>query len=44
MAQTPITAVMLLEFAANTYYFINDMRTQPSASSARCGLTTTSPS
>jgi VWFA-related protein len=25
MAQTPITAVMLLEFAANSYYFINDM-------------------
>ncbi len=26
MAQTPITAVMLLEFAANSYYFINEMR------------------
>ena len=26
MAQTPITAVMLLEFAANSWYFINDMR------------------
>lgn len=26
MAQTPITAVMLLEFAANSYYFINDMQ------------------
>ncbi|NYF80007.1 VWA domain-containing protein [Granulicella arctica] len=26
MAQTPITAVMLLEFAANSYYLINDMR------------------
>jgi VWFA-related protein len=26
VAQTPITAVMLLEFAANSYYFINDMR------------------
>jgi len=26
MGQTPITAVMLLEFAANSYYFINDMR------------------
>jgi VWFA-related protein len=26
LAQTPITAVMLLEFAANSYYFINDMR------------------
>ena len=25
-AQTPITAVMLLEFAANSWYFINDMR------------------
>jgi VWFA-related protein len=25
MAQTPITAVMLLEFAANSYYLINDM-------------------
>ena len=25
-AQTPITAVMLLEFAANSYYFIYDMR------------------
>jgi VWFA-related protein len=25
-AQTPITAVMLLEFAANSYYYINDMR------------------
>ncbi len=25
-AQTPITAVMLLEFAANSYYLINDMR------------------
>ncbi len=24
--QTPITAVMLLEFAANSYYFINDMQ------------------
>jgi VWFA-related protein len=24
--QTPITAVMLLEFAANSYYLINDMR------------------
>jgi VWFA-related protein len=27
VAQTPITAVMLLEFAANSYYLINDMRT-----------------
>ena len=26
VAQTPITAVMLLEFASNSYYFINDMR------------------
>lgn len=26
MAQTPITAVMLLEFAANSYYFIYDMQ------------------
>ena len=26
IAQTPITAVMLLEFAANSYYYINDMR------------------
>ncbi len=26
MAQTPITAVMLLEFAANSYYFIQDMQ------------------
>jgi VWFA-related protein len=26
IAQTPITAVMLLEFAANSYYLINDMR------------------
>ena len=26
MAQTPITAVMLLEFAANSWYVINDMR------------------
>lgn len=26
MAQTPITAVMLLEFAANSYYLINDMQ------------------
>jgi len=26
VAQTPITAVMLLEFAANSYYVINDMR------------------
>jgi VWFA-related protein len=26
IAQTPITAVMLLEFAANSWYFINDMR------------------
>ena len=26
MSQTPITAVMLLEFAANSYYFINDMQ------------------
>jgi len=26
VAQTPITAVMLLEFAANSYYLINDMR------------------
>jgi VWFA-related protein len=26
VAQTPITAVMLLEFAANSYYYINDMR------------------
>ncbi len=25
-AQTPITAVMLLEFAANSYYFIRDMQ------------------
>jgi VWFA-related protein len=25
-AQTPITAVMLLEFAANSYYFIQDMQ------------------
>jgi len=24
--QTPITAVMLLEFAANSWYFLNDMR------------------
>jgi VWFA-related protein len=27
VAQTPITAVMLLEFAANSYYYINEMRT-----------------
>ena len=27
VTQTPITAVMLLEFAANSYYLINDMRT-----------------
>ena len=27
IAQTPITAVMLLEFAANSYYFIYDMQT-----------------
>ena len=26
ISQTPITAVMLLEFAANSYYFIYDMR------------------
>ena len=26
MAQTPITAVMLLEFASNSYYYIYDMR------------------
>ncbi len=26
MAQAPITAVMLLEFAANSYYFIRDMQ------------------
>jgi VWFA-related protein len=26
IAQTPITAVLLLEFAANSYYLINDMR------------------
>ena len=26
IAQTPITAVMLLEFAANSYYLINDMQ------------------
>src|SRR5947209_11954994 len=26
MAQAPITAVMLLEFAANSYYFIQDMQ------------------
>jgi VWFA-related protein len=26
VAQTPITAVMLLEFAANSYYLINDMQ------------------
>jgi VWFA-related protein len=26
MAQTPITAVMLLEFAANSWYFIQDMQ------------------
>jgi VWFA-related protein len=26
VAQTPITAVMLLEFAANSYYFIRDMQ------------------
>jgi VWFA-related protein len=26
LTQTPITAVMLLEFAANSYYLINDMR------------------
>jgi VWFA-related protein len=26
VTQTPITAVMLLEFAANSYYYINDMR------------------
>jgi VWFA-related protein len=26
LAQTPITAVMLLEFASNSYYLINDMR------------------
>jgi VWFA-related protein len=26
ITQTPITAVMLLEFAANSYYLINDMR------------------
>jgi VWFA-related protein len=27
IAQTPITAVMLLEFASNSYYLINDMQT-----------------
>src|SRR3984885_4370998 len=27
VAQTPITAVMLLEFASNSYYLINDMQT-----------------
>ncbi len=27
LAQTPITAVMLLEFASNSYYLINDMQT-----------------
>ncbi len=27
IGQTPITAVMLLEFAANSYYYINEMRT-----------------
>src|SRR3984885_3611399 len=26
VAQTPITAVILLEFASNSYYLINDMR------------------
>ena len=26
LTQTPITAVMLLEFAANSYVYINDMR------------------
>ena len=26
IGQTPITAVMLLEFAANSYYYINEMR------------------
>ena len=26
MAKTPITAVMLLEFASNSYWFINDMQ------------------
>ena len=31
IAQTPITAVMLLEFAANSYYFIYDMRTAADA-------------
>ena len=31
IAQTPITAVMLLEFASNSYYFIYDMRTAADA-------------
>lgn len=31
MAKTPITAVMLLEFAANSYYLINDMENASAA-------------
>ena len=31
MAKTPITAVMLLEFAANSYWFINDMQNASAA-------------
>ena len=31
LTQTPITAVMLLEFAANSYYFIYDMQNASSA-------------
>jgi len=31
---------MLLEFAANSYYFINDMRNAAAGSSIRCVPTT----
>ncbi len=31
LTKTPITAVMLLEFAANSYYFINDMQNASAA-------------
>lgn len=31
MAKTPITAVMLLEFASNSYWFINDMQNAAAA-------------
>ncbi len=44
VTQTPITAVLLLEFAANNWVFIIDMRTfRPTSSSGSCGRTTISP-